>query len=142
MEQPPIEGRAAQVLWAKPTAGGGWWNTPAMWRPTAMSGRTVSSVGVEPIDGEVPGSFALDQNYPNPFNPTTAIRFNLPQAADVHLTVYNVLGQQVATLINGEAMAPGAYTYDFDARDLASGLYLYRLEAGAFTQTRTMMLIK
>ncbi len=87
-------------------------------------------------------TFSLEQNYPNPFNPTTNIRFNLPNAADVTLTVYNVLGQKVATLLNNKKFTVGSHDVAFDARNLASGVYIYRIEAGSFTKSKKMMLIK
>ena len=86
-------------------------------------------------------SFSLSQNYPNPFNPTTNINFNLPVSANVSLKVYNLLGQEVQSLLN-EARSAGSYTVKFDARNLASGVYFYRLEAGSFVTQRKMTLIK
>lgn len=85
--------------------------------------------------------FRLSQNYPNPFNPATNISFNLPEAGEVSLKVYNLLGQEVASLINGR-MNAGFQQVSFDASNLASGTYIYRLVAGTNVQTRKMMLIK
>jgi WD40 repeat protein len=103
-------------------------------------------VVVESLDGselspEVPAEFALEQNFPNPFNPSTTIRYALPEAAQVRLEVYTVTGQRVAVLASGEQSA-GWHTATFDGSSLASGVYIYRLEAGGFVQTRKLMLIK
>ena len=88
-----------------------------------------------------PEEFRLAQNYPNPFNPTTNIHYSLAEAADVTLTVYDILGRRVATLVS-ESQMSGQYTVNFDATRLASGTYIYRLEAGSFTSVKKMMLIK
>ncbi|MBO6523952.1 MAG: T9SS type A sorting domain-containing protein [Balneolaceae bacterium] len=87
-------------------------------------------------------AYKLDQNYPNPFNPATNISFTLPNAADVNLAVYNMLGQKVATLISGKTMTQGVHSVSFDASSLASGIYIYRLEAGSFVSNKRMTLIK
>lgn len=97
-------------------------------------------VGVED-ENNAPLTFNLDQNYPNPFNPSTQITFNLSKAGNVSLKVFDVLGREVANLINSE-LASGSHTVNFDASDLASGLYVYRLEAGNMSATRKMMLMK
>ena len=95
---------------------------------------------------QLPTGFALSQNYPNPFNPETKIEFALPDAATVTLTVYNVLGQVGVTLVNDEFLA-GTHQVSWQGRDqqgqaVGSGVYLYRLQAGAETMTRKMMLLK
>ncbi|HXX65306.1 MAG TPA: aryl-sulfate sulfotransferase, partial [Bacteroidota bacterium] len=89
----------------------------------------------------LPRSFALEQNFPNPFNPSTTIRYALPARASVVLVVYNMLGQQVSTLIK-ETQDAGLYEVRFDAATLASGMYFYRLQAGTFTETKRLLLIR
>lgn len=96
---------------------------------------------VERIDSDIPQSIALHQNYPNPFNPTTSIQFSLPESAHATLEVYNMLGQRVATLVN-ESLSAGTHTATFDASDLSSGVYLYRLHAGSEVLTRKLTLVK
>jgi len=90
---------------------------------------------------DLPIAFDLRQNYPNPFNPTTQIRFDLPEQEDVTLEVFNVMGQRVGVLANGSYQT-GQHTVSFDATDLASGVYIYRIQAGSFTRTQKMMLVK
>ena len=105
------------------------------------------AVSVKPIEYEVlPSDFVLSQNYPNPFNPTTQIAFDLPTKSLVTLTVYNVLGQRVITLVN-EKLAAGKYVADWNGRssggnEVASGIYFYRLHSEQFTQTKKMVLLK
>ena len=89
----------------------------------------------------MPVKFEMSQNYPNPFNPSTRIRFSVPEASNVKLTVYNALGQQVAELTNG-MMNAGSYEVDWNASALTSGVYVYRLEAGNVNITRKMSLLK
>ncbi|TFH57932.1 MAG: T9SS type A sorting domain-containing protein [Candidatus Zixiibacteriota bacterium] len=89
----------------------------------------------------LPTEFALSQNYPNPFNPITQIEYALPEAADVKLRIFNLLGQEVATLID-RRLDPGYHTASWDASDFASGIYLYKLQAGDFVETKKMILLK
>jgi hypothetical protein len=91
--------------------------------------------------GTVPKEFSLSQNYPNPFNPSTTINFSISQTEKVNLKIYDVLGREVATLVN-EQKAPGNYEVKFNAGNFASGMYLYRLQAGDFVQTKKMILMK
>jgi hypothetical protein len=90
---------------------------------------------------EKPREFALAQNYPNPFNPTTEIQFTIVNRQLATVNVYDVLGREVATLVN-EVKEPGSYTVHWDASSVGSGVYFYRLRAGSFVQTRRMMLVK
>ena len=98
--------------------------------------------GIEPI----PTEFMLSQNYPNPFNPTTMINYRLPEKSRVSLTVFNLLGNKIATLVNGEKQA-GNYSVTWDGRDMngrrvSTGLYFYKLEAGNNIHVRKMMLVE
>jgi len=96
---------------------------------------------VEQIESSIPTSFALAQNYPNPFNPSTTIQFALPQRSDVKIVVYNILGESVAELVNQNYEA-GYYKVNFNASNLASGVYFYRIEAGDFINVKKLMLLK
>ncbi len=90
---------------------------------------------------EVPQQITLNQNYPNPFNPTTTISYNLSQAQNVQLKVFNIQGQEVTTLVNGKRTA-GEHQVSFDASKLASGIYIYQIQTGSTSMTRKMVLIK
>ena len=92
-------------------------------------------------DRNLPATFQLFQNYPNPFNPTTTIEFSLPERSFVKLTIYNTLGQEVEVLVNEEKQA-GTHRIQFNASNLPSGIYFYRLETSKFVETKKMILIK
>ncbi len=136
------DAREHQITWSQnPTVDNNWWNTPSQWQTVAMVGPMEPTSSEDP--SELPEVYALAQNYPNPFNPSTNIRFQLPQAEQVTLRVFDVLGREVAALLDNTSLAGGEHTVKFDASGLTSGVYLYRLEAGAsFVQTRRMMLVK
>jgi hypothetical protein len=86
-------------------------------------------------------TFVLDQNYPNPFNPSTVIRYSIPNDANVTLKVFNVIGQQVSTLVNQKQVS-GNYSVTFDASNLSSGVYFYQINAGQYVSTKKMLLMK
>jgi hypothetical protein len=96
---------------------------------------------VEQADQALPKTYGLSQNYPNPFNPKTVISYQLPVASIVNLRVYDLLGHEIATLVNGVAEA-GYHTVTFNAAELASGIYFYRIVAGNFAQTRKLIILK
>jgi len=108
-------------------------------RPTPVSSRVTNGVG--DAESSLPEEFSLSQNYPNPFNPSTAIMFSLSQKVRATLRVYDMLGREVATLVDDERAA-GNYSVIWDAGRHASGIYFYRLVAGDFVQTRKLMLVK
>ena len=93
------------------------------------------------ISQEIPGNFSLSQNYPNPFNPSTKIKFDVPNSSFVKLAVYDILGQEVALLVDKE-LNPGSYEFLLEASFLSSGTYFYKLQTEGFAQTRKMLLIK
>jgi hypothetical protein len=96
---------------------------------------------VEPNSRELPKKFALHEAFPNPFNPTTELRFDLPKAGRTTLRIYDMLGREVATLLD-EHRAAGSYTVSFDAANMPSGLYFARLTSGSHTQVQKLMLVK
>ncbi|MBL8008478.1 MAG: T9SS type A sorting domain-containing protein, partial [Ignavibacteria bacterium] len=89
----------------------------------------------------VPEVYSLSQNYPNPFNPVTNVEFGISKSGFVSLKVYDVLGKEVATLVN-ENLSPGKYTVKFNGSSLSSGVYFYRMESGEFKDIKRMVLIK
>ena len=96
---------------------------------------------IEDENGTIANKFSLNQNYPNPFNPSTKIRFALPKSGNVTLKVFDISGQVVATLVNGNLQA-GEFEYTLDGSNLSSGIYFYRIKSGEFTQTNKMILLK
>jgi len=96
-------------------------------------------VNVE-VKPDLPTEFVLGQNYPNPFNPSTNIKYEIPAVARVTIKVYDVLGSEVATLVDGMHQ-PGRYEVVWDARNVTSGVYLYRLQSGTFVATKKMVLL-
>jgi hypothetical protein len=107
----------------------------------AVKGSTTGGTGVAQTGNDVPNKFELAQNYPNPFNPTTQISYNIPKESFVSLRVFNLIGQEVATLVSGNQTA-GSYTVPFDASRLTSGVYMYRLQAGSSLEVKRMMYVK
>jgi len=99
------------------------------------------AVAVDDEAARKPQTFALNQNYPNPFNPETVISFSIPKTEEVSLVVYNLIGEEVARLID-ESKHSGNYTVEWNASNVASGIYFYRLQAGDFVLTRKMVLLK
>ena len=117
------DGRTGDDIWANVLN----WNDPI--------GATEKEISSRPKE------FHLNQNYPNPFNPSTTIQFDLPKTGQVTLKVFNVLGEELATLVSNRLPA-GSYSYEWDASSLASGVYLYRLQAGNYVKTRKMVMMK
>jgi len=110
------------------------------WSPV-WSFEIMAPSGIETSNDEIPDEYHLFQNYPNPFNPSTKINFAVPGNGFVNLTIYDVLGNEVTTLIN-EEKAAGSYEVDFNAEGLTSGIYFYTLSAGSFNETKKMVLLR
>jgi hypothetical protein len=111
-----------------------------------LNANTIKSTAVTSVaNGVAPQKFELSQNYPNPFNPSTKIEYSLEKPGMVSLKVYNVLGQEVATLVNGRQEA-GSYSVPFNTnkgtRSLSSGVYIYRLESGSLVSVKKLVLLK
>jgi len=108
---------------------------------------TKEPVSVRPIDRDIADGFELSQNYPNPFNPETTIQFALPTQSNVRLEIYNTLGQRVRTLVANEVFQAGTYHVVWDGRNdhnqvVPSGMYIYRITAGDFVDSKRMMFLK
>ncbi len=117
-----------------PVAGGGFTDNQGFWYENLAA-------GVKQL-AQIPNGFALGQNYPNPFNPSTTIRFSVPERSKVTMRVMNLLGEEVARVVDNKTYGSGTYEVDFLAKDLPSGTYVYRLEAGNIVMTKKMVLMK
>jgi hypothetical protein len=110
--------------------------------PIVVLDKQFTPVSVEKENDIVPSQFFVDQNYPNPFNPSTEIKFGITEASNVSLIIYDILGKEIAVLINNQFMSAGAYNVKFAANNLASGTYIYRITAGNNTVSKKMQLLK
>jgi hypothetical protein len=115
----------------------GWGGSSGNANITVSAG--TSSIGES--QRNVPGEFVLEQNYPNPFNPSTTIEFSLPSKSFVSLNVFDALGRKVVTIVS-EVLSAGTYSRYWNAEGLASGIYFYRIQAGTFTETRKLVLLR
>jgi hypothetical protein len=97
--------------------------------------------GISMISSQIPNSFSLKQNYPNPFNPSTKIRFDLPAQSNVVMNIYDITGREAAAVVNSDLSA-GSYEVTFDASQLAAGVYFYRIQAGEYSDTKKMIIVK
>ncbi|MFA5805875.1 MAG: T9SS type A sorting domain-containing protein [Melioribacteraceae bacterium] len=114
----------------------------ANYSPKSGTGKlTITLVGVEKNQLDIPTKFDLSQNYPNPFNPTTTIKYDIPKSGFVTISVYDILGREIKVLVN-EQKSPGHYQIIFDAKNLASGIYFYTIRTAGFTQIKKMILVK
>ncbi len=111
--------------------------TPVHQRTVSITANTTTSI----ITEEIPNTFKLEQNYPNPFNPVTKIGYSVAKVSDVKISVFNVLGKEVASFVN-EKQAPGNHSVLFNANSLTTGVYYYKIEAGEFTDVKKMILMK
>jgi hypothetical protein len=102
---------------------------------------TLTVTSVDPINEELLEEYYLSQNYPNPFNPSTTIKYQMPEGGIVTLKIYDILGKEVKTLVN-EQKAAGRYEVNFNASNLASGVYIYRIQVNDFVSAKKLMLLK
>jgi len=135
-----LQGETSSLPWLLVCNGG----APEETAPSngkAITMTNVGTTGVRPVGGDIPTEFALFANYPNPFNPTTNIKYSIPATSRVVMKIFDALGREVATVVNGDQTA-GTYVATFDASNLANGMYFYRLQAGNFSETKKMILLK
>ena len=130
--------RKSRIFWTPSNKDNGY-KDATLWGFTWLGDTDVIATGVE--DAEMPVTYSLDQNYPNPFNPTTQIKYSVANAGNVSLKVFDVLGREVADLVNKHQDA-GHYSVNFNASALSSGIYFYRIESGSFVSVKKMMLVK
>ncbi|MBN1153646.1 T9SS type A sorting domain-containing protein [candidate division KSB1 bacterium] len=114
------------------------WRRPHCWGVLEVIG---GPTAVESNIASVPGEFKVYDNYPNPFNPVTTIQYDIPKNSMVQLKVFDILGREVATLVNRK-QAAGSYSINFDASNLANGIYIYKITADNYSSTKKMMLLK
>ena len=116
-----------------------------VYRAPVVTGGTISrtpiTTGVEEFESSLPTQYALQQNYPNPFNPATTIEYSIPQQSPVTVKIFDLLGREVAVLVNEEKDA-GRYSVQWNAAAMPSGIYFYRLQTGQFTEAKRMILMK
>jgi len=105
---------------------------------TMLNGKEINTKNI--TSNNLPKHFRLYQNYPNPFNPMTTIKYEIPKDGNIKLTVYDITGREIISI--NEYRQAGVYTYTFDGTNLASGVYIYKVTAGNFTETKKMVLIK
>ncbi|MCX7878691.1 MAG: T9SS type A sorting domain-containing protein [Ignavibacteria bacterium] len=103
--------------------------------------RTIAPIGINYNNNQNPVSFALFQNYPNPFNPVTNIKFDIPKQQSVKLIVYDISGRETQTILN-KSLSPGSYSIQYNASNLSSGVYFYKLETEGFTESKKMIVVK
>lgn len=112
-----------------------------MRNPITQTARWSTTVGISQTGTAVPEKYALHQNFPNPFNPSTSIRFDIVRQGSVKVIVYDALGRETKLLVN-ENLSPGSYLADFNASDLPSGIYYYKIITAEFSDVKKMLLIK
>ena len=109
--------------------------------PIVQTARWTTPIGIQNITSELPTEYKLHQNFPNPFNPVTNINFDIIKSGVVKITVYDLLGREVETLVNQD-MSPGRYKLDFNAANYASGMYLYKITTNDFVDVKKMLIVK
>lgn len=135
--QQALDGYAGSIMFINSNTGFACGGGAKIWKTTNAGG----PIGIQPISTEIPSTFSLSQNYPNPFNPVTKIQFEVPKSGIVNISVYDMLGKGIATLVN-QQLQPGTYETDWDASSYSSGVYYYKMVSSDFTATRKMVLIK